>query len=498
MTADRRGNSAKRVASTTPGPWKTDPDWLRVKNRASRAIRFIETYCRAPKGEGFGSPVRLAPFQKRFLRDVLAPGVDIGVLGTPRGNGKSTFGGALAVWALFDDDETGSPQVPVIATTLAQAYRSCYGVALSMIRHEPELERRALIYTGVGTSRVVVPASEGELFPVSNEPDGLQGLDPSFALVDEIGFQPQESWDSLRMGAGKRSRSLIVGVGTPGFDRTNALYHLRKAIREGATLPGVVYREYSAPEDCELDDRKAWRKANPALAAGFLRASALETDLAITPEGHFRIFRLGQWVDGTESWLGKNGGATWDALEGDYEFVPGAPTWAALDVGIKRDSTAVALVQRDDAGKLHVSARFWVPTEDQPVDVTDVMQHLRDLAQTYDLEAISFDPRFFDVPAKMLGDEGLPMVEIPQSVERMTGILGSLLEVIKRGEIAHDGDPLLRLHVLNAVPRFNERGFTLQKSKSRGRIDGVIALALAVDRAMRAPDPPAEAVFIWA
>ena len=81
----------------------------------------------------------------------------------------------------------------------------------------------------------------------------------------------------------------------------------------------------------------------------------------------------------------------------------------------------------------------------------------------------------------MLSDEGLPLIEIPQSVERMTGVLGSLLEVIKRGELAHDGDVLLRQHVLNAVPRFNDRGFTLQKSKSRGRIDGAIALGLAVD-----------------
>lgn len=497
MTAqDGRGNSAKRVASTTPGPWKTDPDWQRVKNRANRAIRFIETYCRAPKGEGHGSPVRLAPFQKAFLRKALAPNVDIAVLATPRGNGKSTFGGALAVWALFDDDSTGSPQVPVIATTLAQAQRSCYGVALSMIKHEPELERRALIYTGVGTSRVVIPFNEGELFPVSNDPDGLQGLDPSFALVDEIGFQPQESWDSLRMGAGKRSRSLIVGVGTPGFDRDNALYALRKAVREGAKLPGFVFREYSAPEDCELGDRKAWRTANPAIAAGFLRPSALETDLSITPEGHFRIFRLGQWVDGTESWLGKSGGSLWDALRAPYTFVAGAPTWVGVDVGIKRDSTAVVAVQKDEAGVIHASARFWVPTEDEPVDVTDVMQHLRDLAAVYDVEAISYDPRFMDVPAKMLADEGLPMVEIPQSVERMTTVLGSLLELVKSGKVAHDGDELLRQHVLNAVPRFNERGFTLQKSKSRGRIDGAIALGLAADRALR--ETHQEAFAAWA
>jgi len=110
---------------------------------------------------------------------------------------------------------------------------------------------------------------------------------------------------------------------------------------------------------------------------------------------------------------------------------------------------------------------------------------------------VSYDARFFDVPAKMLADEGLPMVEVPQAIERMTPILGSLFELIKRREIHHDGDPVLATHVLNAVPRFNERGFTLQKSKSRGRIDGCIALALAADRALR-EERPMETEFAWA
>jgi phage terminase large subunit-like protein len=486
-------SAAKSVALADAGPWKAWPE----KRRHLRAIRFIETYCRSPKGEGHGQPIRLAPFQKEFLRATLAPGVDIGVLATPRGNGKSSLGGALAVWALFDDDSTGSPQVPVVATTIGQGIRSCYGVAVAMIKAEPQLISRALLYTGVSTPRVTVPFNGGEMFPISNDPDGLQGLDPSLAIVDEIGFQPVESWDSLRMGAGKRAHSTIIGVGTPGFDHDNALYHLRKAIHDGAVLPRLVFREFAAPEGCRTDDRKAWRKANPAIRAGFLRESALETDHGITPEGHFRLFRLGQHVDGTDSWLGSSGRAVWDALERPWDFVAGDPTWVGVDVGIKRDSTAVVALQKGADGHLHASARFWVPSDDSPVDVTDVMEHLRELARAYDVQAISFDPRFFDVPAKMLSDEGLPLVEIPQSVERMTGVLGSLLELIKRGELHHDGDALLRQHVLNAVPRFNERGFTLQKSKSRGKIDGAIALGLAADRALREA-PASEVMIAWA
>ena len=111
---------------------------------------------------------------------------------------------------------------------------------------------------------------------------------------------------------------------------------------------------------------------------------------------------------------------------------------------------------------------------------------------------VSYAPRFLDVPAKMLEDEGLRVIEIPQSVELMTKVCGGLFEVIKRGDLRHEGDAALADQVLNAMPRFNERGFTLQKSKSRGRIDGCIALALAVDRAQQRPAPPKEILLTWA
>ena len=89
------------------------------------------------------------------------------------------------------------------------------------------------------------------------------------------------------------------------------------------------------------------------------------------------------------------------------------------------------------------------------------------------------------------------MVEVPQSVERMTPAVGSLFEAIKRGELSHDGDPVVAGQVLNAVARFNERGFTLAKAKSRGRIDAAVSTALMVDLALRLEEaaPPEVQVF---
>jgi len=210
--------------TTVPGPTPWD-GW--PQKGAARAIRWMETYCVPPKGYGAGKPLKLARFQKSWLRLVLKGKVSSAAMELPRGNGKSTFLAALALWRLFDADETGAPQIPVVATTLSQAIRSVYGVAVAMVEAEPELAGRALIYSGIGTQRIRTPHNGGEMFPISNDPDGLQGLDPSLAVCDEIGFMPIESWDSLLLASGKRPRSLVVWIGTPGFDRHSALWHLR-------------------------------------------------------------------------------------------------------------------------------------------------------------------------------------------------------------------------------------------------------------------------------
>lgn len=490
----RLGNASKRLEPAPAAPWLA---WGERPGSAAHAIRWITTYCRAPKGYGSGEPLRLAPFQLAWLREVLAEGVNSAAMSCPRGQGKSTLLAALGLWAVFcPGPDGGAPQVPVVATTVQQAYRSVYGVALAMIAAEPELAARALVYSAIGAMKVKVPSTGGEMFPVSADPDGLQGLDPSLAICDEIGFQKVEAWDSLLLASGKRPHSLVVGIGTPGFDRDNALWHLRRRVEEGREIPGFRYTEYAAPAGCAIDDEDAWAIANPALRAKFMNPAALRTAVELSPESHFRIFRLGQWVDGVECWLGADGRRIWDALGSPYAFVPGVPTYAGVDVALYKDSTALVAVQRRPDGRWHSRAWIWQPTPGQPVDVTDVMQRIRELAKTVELARVGFDPKYFDVPAKMLEDEGFPMVKFDQSVPRMTAAVGGLYEAIRRGELAHDGDPAFAAQILNGVARYYETGFTLAKRKSRGRIDAAVALAIAFWLAQREPTPE-PAFNIW-
>jgi phage terminase large subunit-like protein len=128
-------------------------------------------------------------------------------------------------------------------------------------------------------------------------------------------------------------------------------------------------------------------------------------------------------------------------------------------------------------------ARCRDPHQDSAIDVSDIMAYIGELDRRFDLIEVAFDPRLFELPAQQLSDEGLPMVEFPQTLERMTPAFGDLYEAIRRGELSHDGDALYTQQILNAVPRLNERGFTLAKCKSRGKIDAADALTMAFARA---------------
>lgn len=485
-------NASKRLVTTDPAPWDS---WTGL-TRAQRCIKFIESQCSAPKGVGHGKPLKLATFQKRWIRSVLKRGVRTAVLTLGRGNGKSSLLAAMAVWATFDRQafDSGDPQVPIAAVTVKQAVRATYGVAVRMVKANPSLSDRAIIYSGFADPRIV-SYIDGECFPISHDTDGLQGTDPTLAIVDEIGFQPMESWTALTMAGGKRPVSLVVGVGTRGIDKDNALHHLSSLVHEGAILPGLVFTEYTADPGCDIHDEAQWKKANPALGK-FLAVDALRSDVASEPESSFRIFRLNQEVDGYEGWLGVDGSALWKALTDTYKLIDGAPTWVGLDVGLKRDSTAVVAVQYRPDGRLHAVCKLWVPTKEEPVDLTDIMAHLRTLCKTYQVGAISFDKRLFELPAQMLYDSGLPMVEVPQSLERMTPIVGDTRAMLLANGITHDRDDAFAAQITNAIPRLNERGMTLQKSKSRGRIDAAIALCLAVDRATHKTPPRPKLVVL--
>lgn len=485
MAGQVGGGNYKKVGNTSEPPWAS---W-KGYSRPAHAIKFMETYCRTPTGHRPRELIQLSKAQKEFFEEILSGDYNQAIKSCPRGEGKSTEMAALGNWAVFAETESGDPQVPIIATTVGQAKRSIYDVATKMIELEPELSSRAKIYTGIGVERVAVPWSGGEMFPMSNKVDSLQGLNPTVAIMDEIGFQAPDSWASLVLALGKRPWSIAIGTGTPGFDYDNALWEQRKIFLENEReVEGLYYLELAADADCEITDEQIL-KANPSIVAGYKSLKDLKRKLTSMPESRFRIFHLGQWVEGVESWLGDSGLAIWRGLVDPYEFVDGADTWVGVDIGLKQDSTAVVWGQRRPDGRLHVKCKIWMPSKDRVIDVAAIMEFLRDLHRKYKVQSFAYDPRLFQLPAQYLTNEKLPMVEMNQSLERMAPAFSELLRVIKTAGLSHDGDGDFEKQILAGRPKNTERGFTLYKMKYTMKIDACYALAMMFDRAQHIVKP---------
>jgi phage terminase large subunit-like protein len=152
-------------------------------------------------------------------------------------------------------------------------------------------------------------------------------------------------------------------------------------------------------------------------------------------------------------------------------------------MALKHDSIAVVLCQ-PQGHRLVVRAKIWIP-DGTMTDIAAVEQYLRGLHREFNVREFAYDPAFFQRSAEALADDGLPMVEFPQSAQRMVPAIGTLYECIVNQQLAHDGDPMFTDQVLSAVPRQTDAGLRLSKGKSRRKIDAAIALSMAVDRATR-------------
>jgi phage terminase large subunit-like protein len=355
-----------------------------------------------------------------------------------------------------------------------------------MVQAEPELATRSLVFSGIGSERIIVPRTGGQIMPKASDPDTLQGLDiwPG-GYVDEIGHIGQATWDAVLLGR-KRRGARILGAGTWGPDTTSPLYQLRKMVRDGNAPPDFLWRVFSGTPGAAITDEIDLARANPSMEAGMPPIEFLRNQMVMAPESAFRTYNRNEPdVTGHDSWLGPDARSLWAALEDPWSLRPKMPTYVGIDIGLTRDCTAVVAVQERPDGRLHARSRIWTPVLGREVDLLEVVKYIYDLTFEYDVQAVSYDPRFFELEALRLEASRVPMVKVPQSMEQMTPIVAQLRQRIMKGELSHDIDEMFGAHVINAVARPTERGYTLWKSKSlpRGHIDACIALALAVDRA---------------
>ncbi|MBI3217600.1 MAG: terminase large subunit [Mycobacterium sp.] len=445
------------------------------RDRAKRRLRFIREFCLVPRGHNAGKRFNIRAFQREIVMGAFAAGVRTALVSMPRANGKTMLAAALAIADLFVGP--ASAEVLVVASDARQA-AIVLKYAKRIVELNPVLAERVQVYS----DHLYLPENDATLMPLPAEPGALHGHDPSLLIVDELHVVTEAVWEAITSMAGKRPESLCLAISTPAASADSVMWRLVCHGREGSD-PAFYFREYTAPPNCAVDDRDAWRIANPALSCEdpFLAEDGIEAVRKTVREPVFRQLRLGQWVTGVDSWLPFG---AWDACFEERSIR--GPITAGFDGSASGDSTALVGCTMD--GHLFLIGLWenpgdpdWRVPREAVSDAVDVM------FDRYEVLSLACDPWGWRSEIEQWGKRhGEKRV-----VEYNTGFVGRmapatdrLYQAVVDQTVTHDGDPRLAAHMAHCVARPTPQGDVITKDKrgSPRKVDAAIAAIVAFDR----------------
>lgn len=523
--------------------------WVFDHELASRPCEFIELL---PHIKGKWARERrlieLEPWQCFILttvfgwvhRDTGLRRFKEGYTEVPRKNAKSTLSSGLALFMLSADGEHGA-EVYSAATTKDQA-RIVFDDARAMAERTPDL--RTYLGVAIMQHSITVAHRASKFLPLSAEGSTLDGLNVHFAVIDELhAHKTRAVYDVIDTARGAREQSLLWNITTAGTDRSGICYerrtHVTKvldAVIEDPTIFGIIY---TLDDGDDPHDPANWAKANPNWGKSVLiddmvsasrKAEAMPSAL-----NNFLTKRLNVWVSGESAWMDMR---AWERcafpeLRDDLGKFYGTKAWIGLDLAQKKDFAALSLVFESDlllpgpdgvyvpqrkwcvctrlylnelavqeSGNAHLTG--WARQDHVQVtdgDITDfdvVADDLRMFCRNFDVQEIAFDPALSMYFAGKLIEEGLPLVEITQRALFFTPPLIQVENLVLEKKLAHDGNPVMNWMVSNLVVKVSKFNELMSPTKERpeNKIDGPIAMLMALGRALNNESTPVPELII--
>ena len=497
------------------------------ERKAQRVVRFIEAL-RHTKGEFHGQPFHLLPWQEKIIRDVFGTVRDddlsmrqytTAYIEIPKKNGKSELGAAIALNMLINDDEWKA-EVYSCASDRQQA-AIVFDVAVDMVRQSPALMKRVKI---IPSTRRMIYQPTGSIYQVlSSEVATKHGLNVSACIFDELHTQPTRAlYDVMTQGSGDaRKQPLWFLLTTAGTDRNSICWEVHQKaldILEGRKIDPRFYPVlFGLPDDADWTSEENWYRANPSLdhtiTIDKVRDAFRKAQETPADENQFRQLRLNQWVKQSVRWMPMD---KWDECGGvvDPYALEDRACYAGLDLSSTSDLTALVLVfppTSEDEPYIALPF-FWLPeetlslrvrrdhvpydqwakcgfiqtTEGNVVHYGFIERFICELGERYDIREIAHDRWNATMMVQTLEDDGFTMVPFGQGFKDMSPPTKELMRIVLEHKLCHGGHPVLRWNMDNAYVRTDPAGnLKLDKEKSTEKVDGAVALVMALDRAMK-------------
>lgn len=496
---------------------------------ADHALEFYR-FLRHSKGEWAGCAFQLEPWQQFIIGSIFgwkrADGFRrfrTAFIEVPRKNGKTTLAAGVGLYLLIADGEPG-PEIFAAATKRDQA-KIVWDEAASMVRKSPALAKRIRIVNSKSNMHILENRAKFE--PLGADADTMDGLNIHGAIIDELhAHKTRAVWDVLETATGARRQPLIFAITTAGTNKNSVCYENHEYAMQ--ILKGVIQDDTffayiaSIDEGDDWTDPKVWAKANPNLGVSVklddLERKCEKAKKMPAAQNAFLRLHLNVWTQQVDRWIDLN---LWDEQAGIVveEDLRGRVCYGGLDLSSVSDITAWVMVfpHDDDPETVDVLCRFWCPearlyddqnryrdqyrawakqgylktTPGDAIDYSFVKAQILQDSQAFQLVDLNID-RLFQAHqlAMELMDEGLTVVGMGQGFTSMAAPMKEFERRLLARKIRHGGNPVLRFMADSVVVKQDATGnLKPDKANSQARIDGIVALVMALDRAMRHEQP---------
>jgi phage terminase large subunit-like protein len=484
---------------------------------AADVIEFIEQTCFVPEGKHVGQKLKLFDWQKAELRKIYdnSHGTRRAIISTPRKNAKTTLCACLLLNHLCGPSARGKPNSQLYSAAQSRDQAAIvFSLACKMVRLNPDLRNAVVIQETA--KQLTCPELGTRYRALSAESTTAFGLSPALILHDELGQVrgPRSSlYEALETATGAQADPLTIIISTQAPSDGDLLSILIDDALAGHDLCTVVSL-HTAPPELDPFDEATIRLANPAFD-GFMNqreilAMAAAAKRMPAREAEYRNLILNQRIEVNNPFISPS---VWSACSAPVASLEGLQVYGGLDLSSTQDLTALVLIARHN-GRWNCECTFWLPLEGlsekatadrvpydlwyrdgylqatpgKTVSYEFVAHHLRELFQQLNIEKIGFDrwnmkhlrPWLLRAgfSEQMIEDH---FVEFGQGMASMSPALRDLEQVLLEGELAHGGHPVLSMCVANTTVVLDDAGNRKpSKRKSTGRIDGLVALAMAL------------------
>ena len=479
------------------------------ETRGERVCRFIETFLLVPEGEFVGQPLKLADFQRKFILDVYdnPHGTRRAYLSMARKNAKSATIACLLIAHIIGPERVQNSQIISGARSRDQA-ALIYELASKMLNLQPKFQ--GLYRLVPSNKRIIGLKANVEYKALAADGTTAHGLSPVLAILDEVGQVKglQDDFiDAITTAQGAHKSPLLIAISTQAATDADLFSQWLDDAKQ-SNDPKIVSHVYAAKAGADVMDQQAWKDANPALgifrSLADLEEQAKQAARMPSAENTFRNLILNQRVSTVTPFISKS---VWDSNAGKVLDFGEAQVWAGLDLSARTDLTALVIVGKV-ANIWQVQAHFWTPEKGlaerskrdrQPYDVwvrqgymhttpgatVDYEYVALDIAailSELNVGAVAYDRWRIDLLRKELDkiEMSLPLVAFGQGYKDMSGAVDALESELLNGRLAHGANPVLTMCAANAVISKDAAGNRkLDKHKATGRIDGIVALAMA-------------------